>query len=141
MTVAVSEGAEVPEPNSINLNRKSAPVDTDGIIENIRMLLEKHENPSESLQAYLDEVEASIEQENKRKLSEVNRDELKTLIERHPFFKNPNNYYIRLITIMKYLKKKGVDISLPDMDILVDEVILSIDGVKKRGYGQYSRMK
>ncbi len=141
MTVAVSEGSEVPEPNSNSVKYQSSTVNADGIIENIRMLLEKYENPSESLQAYLSEVEASIEAENKRKLSEVDRDELKSLIEKHPFFKNPNNYYIRLITVMKYLKKKGVDISLPDMDILVDEVILSIDGVKKRGYGQYSRTK
>ncbi len=140
MSVSVSEGAEVPEPNS-NTKQKNFSVAPDGIIENIRMLLDKYENPSESLAAYLSEVEASLEEENKRKLSEVDRQEVKCIIERHPFFKNPNNYYIRLITVMKYLKKKGIDISLPDMDILVDEIILSIDGVKKRGYGQYSRVK
>ncbi len=42
---------------------------------------------------------------------------------------------------MKYLKKKGIDINMPDMDLLVDEIIQTIDGVKKRGYGQYSRVK
>ncbi len=141
LTASNNEGSELAEPHEQVLTKEEISLDADGIIEDIRTLLEKDDNPSQSLQEYLSKVEQSIKEEKKKKLEEVDREHLKSLIEKHPFFKNPNNYYIRLVTIMKYLKKKGVDISLDDMDLVVDEVILSIDGVKKRGYGQYSRHK
>lgn len=141
MIPASGDISDVPEPNDQAAIRKKDRLGTNEIIEDIKILLERHENPSDHLQAYLNQVEASIEKEQKEKLASVDRDYLKGLIEKHPFFKNPNNYHIRLITVMKYLKKKDVDISIPDMDLLVDEIIQSIDGVKKRGYGQYSRTR
>jgi len=56
-------------------------------------------------------------------------------------FKNPNDYGIRLVTIMKYLKKKGVDVSLPDIDILIDEIVKSCDDVKSSEFGKYEKVK
>lgn len=112
-----------------------------GVISELKKLINTHADPSHQLKEYLNKVEEKIEIVAKNELLNVDRNEVRSLIEKHPFFKNPNNYSIRLITIMKYLKKKGINISIPDMDLLVDEVIMTIDGVKKVGYGKYSRIK
>ena len=142
MILAASDVSDVPEPDDQSIRpTASERLESKDIIHDIKTLLEQHDNPADILQQYLEEVEERIEEEERSQLETVDRESLKTLIEKHPFFKNPNNYHIRLITIMKYLKKKGIDISVPDMDLLVDEVIQTIDGVKKKGYGQYSRLK
>ena len=72
---------------------------------------------------------------------DVDREHIKALIMKHPYFKNPNHYYVRLITIMKYLKKKGVDVRTPNIDLVVDDILLSIQGVKKIGTDRYSYKK
>ena len=142
MILAASDVSDVPEPDDQTIRPiASERLESKDIINDIKTLLEQHEDPTDILQQYIGEVEERIEEEERTQLETVDRDSIKTLIEKHPFFKNPNNYHIRLITIMKYLKKKGIDINMPDMDLLVDEIIQTIDGVKKRGYGQYSRVK
>lgn len=142
MIFASSDVSDVPEPNDHTIRPiASERLERSDIINDIKTLLEQHDNPADHLQKYIVEVEELIEEEERIQLEAVDRDEVKNLIEKHPFFKNPNNYHIRLITIMKYLKKKGIDISIPDMDLLVDEIIQSIDGVTKKGYGQYARAK
>ncbi|WP_430886208.1 hypothetical protein [Fusibacter sp. JL216-2] len=142
MILATGDVSDVPEPDDHTIRPiASERLESKDIINDIKTLLEQHDNPTDMLQQYIGEVEERIEEEERSQLETVDRDNIKTLIERHPFFKNPNSYHIRLITIMKYLKKKGVDIAVPDMDLLVDEVIQTIDGVKKKGYGQYSRIK
>lgn len=112
-----------------------------GVISDLKKLIDSHDDPSHQLTEYLNRVEEKIEIVSKNELLNVDRKHVKSLIERHPFFKNPNTYAIRLITIMKYIKKKGVNINIPDMDLLVEEIIMSIDGVTKVGYGKYSRIK
>ena len=49
---------------------------------------------------------------------------------KHPYFKNPCDYPIRLITILKYLKHKGFNMNYTDIDLYVDRIIQKIDGVK-----------
>ncbi len=140
--LAASDVSDVPEPDDQTIRPiASERLERNDIINDIRTLLEQHDNPANILQQYIEEVEERIEEEGRSQLEMVDKESIKTLIERHPFFKNPNNYHIRLITIMKYLKKKGVDINIPDMDLLVDEIIQTIDGVNKKAYGQYSRVK
>ncbi len=140
--LATGDVSDVPEPDDQTIRPiASERLERNDIINDIRTLLEQHDNPADILQQYIDEVEERIEEEGRSQLEMVDKNNIKLLIEKHPFFKNPNNYHIRLITIMKYLKKKGVDINVPDMDLLVDEIIQTIDGVNKRGYGQYSRVK
>ena len=56
---------------------------------------------------------------------------------KHPYFKNPCDYPIRLITILKYLKHKGFNMNYTDIDLYVDRIIQKIDGVKKVGRGLY----
>ena len=112
-----------------------------GVINELKKLLDNNSDPSHQLKEYLNNVEKKIERVSKNELLTVDKEQIKILIEKHPFFKNPNNYSIRLITIMKYLKKKGLNISITDMDLLVEEIVLTIDGVKKISYGKYSRTK
>ena len=71
----------------------------------------------------------------------MDREKIRKLILAHPFFKNPNNYHIRLITIMKFLKRKGLDVRVKDIDLYVEEIILSIPNVKKIGDEKYSYRK
>ena len=124
---------DVPEPET-----SVKKLEMQDVLKDIKKLLEKHENPATELHKYLSDVELQISDAYKR---EIDRSAIKSLIERHPYFKNPSTYHIRLITIMKYLKKKGVDITSNDFDLLVDEIVMSIDGVEKISYGKYSRKR
>jgi DNA invertase Pin-like site-specific DNA recombinase len=129
--------SEVPEQEFTPIKK----LEMTDVLEDIKNLIEKHDNPAIELQKYLVNVESKIIDENKQKLDCVNQDQVRLLIEKHPYFKNPSTYHIRLITIMKYLKKKGIDITLNDFDLLVDEIILSIGDVEKISYGKYSRKR
>lgn len=111
------------------------------VLSDIKSLLESHDNPALELQKYLSDVENKINDVQKMKLESVDREAVKSLIERHPYFKNPSTYHIRLITIMKYLKKKGIDISIINFDLLVDEIVQTIEGVEKISYGKYRRKR
>lgn len=62
-------------------------------------------------------------------------------VERHPYFKNPCHYPIRLITILKYLKQKGFNVSYTDIDLYIDRIMQRIDGVSKVGRGLYMKKK
>lgn len=68
---------------------------------------------------------------------QIIEDSIIKLLKKHPYFKKPSDHPIRLITIMKYLKKKGVDTSIHNIDLLVEELILGIDGVKKIQSNKY----
>lgn len=68
-------------------------------------------------------------------------EQIKDLILKHPFFRNPNHYHIRMITIMKYLKKKNVDVEDEVLLKSLDKILLSIDGVKKDIMQRYSYKK
>lgn len=108
-------------------------------IKDIRSLLDKYSNPKKQLNEYLKKIEESmIINGNSKEI--IDREKIKKYIEKHPYFKNPCNYHIRLLTIMKYLKKKGVNINIKDMDLIVDEIIQEIDGVIKVGEGRYIRV-
>ena len=136
-----SDTDDVPEQKNIENEQITKEVDAEFIISEIKNLLGEHKDPSDKLQEYINHVEKKIDIVRKNELNNINKDEIKKLIEKHPYFKNPNSYSIRLITIMKFLKKKSVNVSLPDIDLLVEEIILSIDGVIKDGYGKYLRKK
>lgn len=116
-------------------------IGVDDLIKDIKEMIENDDDHIDKLTSYLSDIENKIKSKNLIDLKNVDRDHIKKLIAKHPFFKNPNTYHIRLITIMKYIKKKGIDISIADMDLLVDEIIQSIDGVKKIADGKYSRRK
>ncbi len=82
-----------------------------------------------------------LNRREKKHFTAEDKEEIVSLIKKHPYFKNPCNYHIRLVTIMKYLKRKDVDINLPDADLVIDDLIASLDGVERLEYGRYYRRK
>lgn len=64
-------------------------------------------------------------------------EELVDVIKRHPYFKNPCKYPIRIISIMKYLKKKGFDVNEKDFDLKVDQLVSQFPNVIKIDFGLY----
>ncbi len=70
-------------------------------------------------------------------LGDCKDEDILALIKKHPYFKNPCKYPIRIISIMKYLKKKGLDVGKKDVDLKVDELISNISNVDKIEFGLY----
>lgn len=129
--------SDVPEQSCLSKSN----ISIEEVVSDLKSLLKKQVNASPELHRYLNLVEKQMSEDEKNRLSRVDQEAIKLLVEKHPYFKNPSTYHIRLITIMKYLKKKGVDISIKDIDLLVDEIILSIDGVERISYGKYKRKR
>jgi hypothetical protein len=127
------------KPEGPDVENKKDPVHLNNVIGDIKEVLNKYDNPKKVLEEYLDEIESKLDTERMLKVHEMNKEEIKSMIMEHPYFKNPNDYGIRLITIMKFLKKKGIDTSLPDIDLLIDQIITSIDGVEKLEFGKYNK--
>ncbi len=120
-------------PSSVDENS----CDIRAIIGDIRgMLGEGREK--EDIDEYLSEVYKKLDEDIK---VQVDKSALKEVIMKHPFFKNPNDYHIRLITILKYLKKKSMFVDIEDFDLIVDDVIQSISNVKKISEGKYKIIK
>lgn len=119
----------------------SSSVNLNNVIDDIKEVLIKHDNPKKILKEYLNNIESKIDTERMLKIHEINRENIKEMILSHPYFRNPNDYGIRLVSIMKYLKKKGVDVSIPDIDIFVDEIVKSIDSVESVEFGKYKKIK
>lgn len=139
MKMVFSDLPENPDDAPSANNIESMTIGVDELIKDIKEMMEDEEDHKEKLSSYLKSIEEKIESKNKLDLSSVDKEAVKKLIEKHPYFKNPNSYGIRMITIMKYLKKKQMDVNIPDFDLLVDEIIQSIDGVTKVADGKYKR--
>ncbi len=67
--------------------------------------------------------------------------DIMTLVLKHPFFRNPNNYYIRRITLIKFLKKKGIDVNTENFSEEFDLIMRKIPGVSKASLDGYSYKK
>ena len=133
------ETSESPEPipdNTLFLKDVDQEVDMLNVINDIREMINNQDTPTEVVNEYLKKVEQEIAITENKSINEKN-DKIIKLIKKHPYFKNPCNYPIRLLTVMKYLKKKGIDISENDIDLMVDELIQGLDGVKMIGNGKY----
>lgn len=135
---AVGMSVDDDDPDGDPSSQKSHSPNIRTFINDLKNLVSNGEGASDSLIEYIDDFEKEFQ---KSSLDGVDRDKIKTLIEKHPYFKNPSTYHIRQITIMKYLRKKGIDVSVKDIDLLVDSIIMTIDGVEKIGYGKYRRKR
>ncbi len=116
-------------------------LDLHEVLTGIKTLIEQEGAVGEKLHAYINTVQEKVEDQIKNGVTDEDKEYIKSLIMKHPYFKNPCDYDIRLITLMKYLKKKGIDVSIKDIDIIVDGIIESIDGVSRIEYGRYRRKK
>jgi hypothetical protein len=116
-------------------------LNVEDILKDIKFLIDEQGGSKDKLKAYLENVEEQVQTLKKNSITELDKQQIKLLVEKHPYFKNPCNYHIRLITIMKYLKRKGVNILVEDIDLVVDSIIATIDGVVKVEYGRYYRTR
>lgn len=139
MKLVFSDYAENTDDGSSAKQQETDTIGVDDLIRNIKEMIQNEEDHKEKLATYILDIEKKIESKNLMDLNNVDQEHIKKLIEKHPYFKNPNSYHIRLITIMKYLKKKGIDVNITDIDLLVDEIIQRIDGVVKVADGKYKR--
>lgn len=106
-------------------------------LKEFKKFLKQHNKPTNQIDYLISRFEGNMDFEKVIQIFDIDEKSIKKKIEKHPYFKNPCNYPIRLVTIMKYLKKKGVDIGYKDMDLIVEKLIQEIDGVKKVGDGMY----
>ncbi len=107
----------------------------------LRILFKEHDKPVEDVDFIIGNIEASIAIFNKSGPIIIDEDKMLSQIEKHPYFKNPCDYPVRLITVLKYLKAKGYNMNYKDIDIYVDKLIQKIDGVRKVGRGLYQKTK
>ncbi len=115
--------------------------------ENIREELNFYRSLKEQFRLYgkpVDELDFIISnlQEQIREFDEggaplPDQRRIEELIAKHPYFKNPCDYPIRLLTILKYLKRKGISMHYADIDVYVDNLLQKMEGVKKVGRGLY----
>lgn len=106
-------------------------------LRDLKKFLKKYNKSTSQIDQYIHRLEGNMDMEKVVQIYDIDENAIKKSIEKHPYFKNPCDYPIRLLTIMKYLKKKGTDIHYKDMDLIVDRLIQEIDGVKKVGDGMY----
>lgn len=102
------------------------------LVDGISRLLSEEIGSNARIDSYLDE----LKQRAKRKRPSFSDGELKELILKHPYFKNPCQHPIRIISIMKYLKRKGYA-GQNGFESRIDSIISSIDGVKRIEFGRY----
>lgn len=106
-------------------------------LKEFKKFLKQHNKPTGQVDYLIHKIEGTMGRENVIRIFDIDEKSIKNKIEKHPYFKNPCDYPIRLVTIMKYLKKKGVDTTYKDIDLIVDKLIQEIEGVKKIGDGMY----
>lgn len=105
----------------------------------LRACFREYEKSVEEIDFIISNIEASIQVFNSGSEILIDEEKLVRQIEKHPYFKNPCDYPIRLITILKYLKSKGFNMNYADIDIYVDRIVQRMEGVKKVGRGQYQK--
>lgn len=107
----------------------------------LRAFFKEYNKSVEDLDFIIGNIEANISIFNQGGAIVIDADKMLMQIEKHPYFKNPCDYPIRLITILKYLKAKGYNMNFKDIDIYVDKLIQKIEGVKKVGRGLYKKAR
>lgn len=107
----------------------------------LRSFFKEYDKPVEDIDFIINNIESNIEIFSKNKKIMLDDEKIISQIEKHPYFKNPCDYPIRLITVLKYLKEKGYNMNYQDIDIYVDKLMQKIEGVKKVGRGLYQKNK
>ena len=107
----------------------------------LRAFFKDYNKPIDDVDFIIGNIEANISIFNQSGAIVIDADKMLIQIEKHPYFKNPCGYPIRLITILKYLKGKGFNMNFKDIDIYVDKLIQKVEGVKKVGRGLYKKAK
>jgi hypothetical protein len=107
----------------------------------LRHLFKEHDKSIEDIDFIISNIEANISIFSRAGSIVIDEEKMLNQIEKHPYFKNPCDYPIRLITVLKYLKAKGHNMNYKDIDLYVDKLIQKIDGVHKVGRGLYQKTR
>lgn len=107
----------------------------------LREFFKEYDKSIEDIDFIINNIEKNISAFNQGGPIVIDEEKMLSQIERHPYFKNPCDYPIRLLTVMKYLKEKGFNLNYKDIDIYVDKLVQRLDGVKKVGRGLYLKKK
>lgn len=102
------------------------------LVDSISKLLSEEIGSNARINSYLNDLKLRAG----RKQQGFSDAELRELIMKHPYFKNPCQHPIRIISIMKYLKRKGYS-GHSGFESRIDSIVSSIDGVERLEFGRY----
>lgn len=102
------------------------------LVDGISKLLSEEIGSNARINSYLNDLKLRAG----RKQQGFSDAELRELIMKHPYFKNPCQHPIRIISIMKYLKRKGYS-GHSGFESRIDSIVSSIDGVERLEFGRY----
>lgn len=104
-------------------------------------IFKEYDKDTTQLDFVISHLQEQIEEYNEGRAVLPDRKEIEMVIRNHPYFKNPCDYPIRLLTVLKYLRRKGINMNYTDIDLYVDAILSAMDGVKKVGRGLYMAVK
>lgn len=104
-------------------------------------IFKEYDKDTQQLDFIIGQLHSQIEEYDEGLTVLPGKKEIESIIKSHPYFKNPCDYPIRLLTILKYLRRKGVNVNYADIDLYVDALLSHMDGVKKVGRGLYKAAK
>ncbi len=105
----------------------------------MRQLFRTYTKDTDGIDFIIKNLEDKIEVYDEGSPIMPNQEEIVAALEKHPYFKTPGDYPIRLLTIMKYLKKKGFNLNYADMDLYIEKILQEMEGVKKVGRGLFKK--
>ena len=131
---------QTPQNNDVILH---IPLDNDNLREELSFYSElsdifrEYGKDTDELDFITGHIQSQIDRFSSERASLPNKKEIEEVILNHPYFRNPCDYPLRLLTILKYLKRKGLNVSYTDIDLYVDSIMSGMDEVRKVGRGLY----
>lgn len=107
----------------------------------LRIFFREYDKPVEDLDFIIANIEADLAQFSEVRGVVLDEEAMIAQLEKHPYFKNPGDYPVRLLTLLKYLKAKGFNMHYADIDMYVDRVVQKLEGVKKVSKGLYQKAR
>ncbi len=119
------------------------PLDNDNLREELSFytqltdIFREYEKDTGELDFITSHIQSQIDRFSSEIASLPDKKQIENIIRNHPYFRNPCDYPIRLLTVLKYLKKMGINVSYTDIDVYVDSIMSGMDEVRKVGRGLY----
>lgn len=107
----------------------------------LRTCFREYDKPVEDIDFIIANIESDLEKFSEARGVVMDEEAIIAQLEKHPYFKNPSDYPVRLLTLLKYLKAKGFNMHYTDIDIYIDRVVQKLEGVRKVGKGLYQKTR
>lgn len=107
--------------------------------EKLAGVFREYDRETEDLEFIINNLKEQIDDFSESPVIIPDEEAIVEAIQRHPYFKNPCDYPIRLITILKYLKQKGFNTNYADIDLYIDRLLQGMPSVRKVGRGLYMK--